>query len=129
MTHDPSRLADQNRSRRSCPPELLWIRAGWQRALTSSAGSQTTPVESPPQRSVPGSALTPPAPPGPGWMESKAGASSRHPSEFPLSVPLGSIRLLHQLLAKLLKKLLRSSCFHCRKRHSVYSRSSVIGLG
>src|SRR5262252_6785645 len=84
-----SRIADQNRSRRSCPPELLWIRAGWQRALTSSAGSQTTPVESPPRRSVPGSALTPPGPPGPGWMELKAGASCLHLSVFPPFVPAG----------------------------------------
>src|ERR1700735_3655891 len=33
--------------------------------------------------------LTPPGPPGPESMESKAGASCRHPSESPPSVPAG----------------------------------------
>ena len=27
------------------------------------------------------------------------------------------------------EKLLHATCLHCRKRHPVYSRSSVIGLG
>src|SRR5262252_6338817 len=68
MTHDPSRIANRDRLRSSCPPELPSIRAEWQCALTSSAGIQTLPVESPLRRSVPGSALTLPGPPGPGSM-------------------------------------------------------------
>src|SRR5215471_809057 len=84
----PSRNANQDRLRKSCPPELPSIHAGWQCALTSSAGIQTIPVESPLRRSVPESALTLPGPPGPGSMEStERGLCCPHPSEFPPSVP------------------------------------------
>src|SRR3982751_1610406 len=55
--------------------------------LTSSAGSQTTPVESRPQRLVPGSALLLLGSLCPGWMESKAASSCHCPSVFPPSVP------------------------------------------
>src|SRR6516164_7543761 len=89
MTHDPSRTADQSRLRRSCPPELPSTRAGWQCALTSSAGIQTIPVESPLRRSFPGSALTLPGPPGPGSM----GRSMRTALEP--SSPLGWVEIRH----------------------------------
>ncbi len=61
----------------------------WQPALTSSAGSQTTRLESRPRRSVPGSASTLPGPPGPGSMESKADVLCLLPWEFPPSLPVG----------------------------------------
>src|SRR5437016_4268783 len=48
---------------------------------------------------------------------------------FHLSCPLGPIRPLHQLLTTLVEKLLRSCCLHCRERHSINSRSSIVGLG
>src|SRR5207244_11089693 len=51
-----SRNASRDQRHRSCASQLPPRRVESQRGLTSSAGSQTTPVGNPPQRLVPGSA-------------------------------------------------------------------------
>src|SRR5215831_326844 len=129
MKPHPSRTANQNRSRRSCLPELPSIRAGWQRALTSSAGIQTIPVASLPQRSVPGSALTPVNHPVPDGWNRKLAHLAPTLRYFHLPCPLRSICPLHQLLTKLVEKCLPTPCLHGFQRHPVNARSSVICPG